>query len=411
MPEFSYIARNPDGVRIEDTLSASNLKEATESLLEDNLSIVKISERDTSFDFMAPFMERFNVSVEKIKNRIPLTSLVFFTRQLSTMFNAGLTLEKAISFLSKEEKHRTFKKVLVDIENSVKKGLLLSDSLSRHPGVFNNLYISLVKAGEVSGKLSVTLEELASYLESIEDTQRKVKSAMYYPAFILMFLGLVLVVLFAFIIPQFTSVYAQLNADLPVYTQMLLDSGDWLNNNLFTFFFTIFLFGFFMWLFFLTDRGRLIRDRFLLNVPIFGAIINQNVLSKFGKTFGILVGSGVSILDTMHLVKKVVDNRVYELAIEKSAKHIENGSSISDSLKLTDIFPGVLIQLMNTGEETGEIDKLALKVSDFYAKQVDAIVDRLTSIIEPALIILIGVIIGVVLVAVYMPIFKFGSAF
>ena len=411
MPEFSYIARNPDGVRIEDTLSASNLKEATESLLEDNLSIVKISERDTSFDFMAPFMERFNVSVEKIKNRIPLTSLVFFTRQLSTMFNAGLTLEKAISFLSKEEKHRTFKKVLVDIENSVKKGLLLSDSLSRHPGVFNNLYISLVKAGEVSGKLSVTLEELASYLESIEDTQRKVNSAMYYPAFILMFLGLVLVVLFAFIIPQFTSVYAQLNADLPVYTQMLLDSGDWLNNNLFTFFFTIFLFGFFMWLFFLTDRGRLIRDRFLLNVPIFGAIINQNVLSKFGKTFGILVGSGVSILDTMHLVKKVVDNRVYELAIEKSAKHIENGSSISDSLKLTDIFPGVLIQLMNTGEETGEIDKLALKVSDFYAKQVDAIVDRLTSIIEPALIILIGVIIGVVLVAVYMPIFKFGSAF
>ena len=411
MPEFSYIARNPDGVRIEDTLSASNLKEATESLLEDNLSIVKISERDTSFDFMAPFMERFNVSVEKIKNRIPLTSLVFFTRQLSTMFNAGLTLEKAISFLSKEEKHRTFKKVLVDIENSVKKGLLLSDSLSRHPGVFNNLYISLVKAGEVSGKLSVTLEELASYLESIEDTQRKVKSAMYYPAFILMFLGLVLVVLFAFIIPQFTSVYAQLNADLPVYTQMLLDSGDWLSNNLFTFFFTIFLFGFFMWLFFLTDRGRLIRDRFLLNVPIFGAIINQNVLSKFGKTFGILVGSGVSILDTMHLVKKVVDNRVYELAIEKSAKHIENGSSISDSLKLTDIFPGVLIQLMNTGEETGEIDKLALKVSDFYAKQVDAIVDRLTSIIEPALIILIGVIIGVVLVAVYMPIFKFGSAF
>ena len=165
-----------------------------------------------------------------------------------------------------------------------------------------------------------------------------------------------------------------------------------------------------MWLFFLTDRGRLIRDSFLLKVPIFGSIINQNILSKFGKTFGILVGSGVSILDTMNLVKKVVENRVYELAIEKSAKHIENGSSISDALKLADIFPGVLIQLMNTGEETGEIDKLALKVSDFYAKQVDAIVDRLTSIIEPALIILIGVIIGIVLVAVYMPIFKFGSA-
>ena len=411
MPEFNYIARNQDGVRVENSISANNLKEASDLLLSDNLSIIKISERDTSFDFMAPFMERFNLSIEKLKNRIPLTSLVFFTRQLSTMFNAGLTLEKAISFLSKEEKHRAFKKVLVDIESSVKKGLLLSDALGRHPGVFNNLYISLVKAGEVSGKLSITLEELAQYLETMEDTQRKVKSAMYYPGFIMFFLGLVLVVLFAFIIPQFTSVYDQLNADLPVYTQMLLDSGDWLNNNLFTFFFSIFLFSLMMWLFFLTDKGRLIRDKFLLKVPIFGSIINQNVLSKFGKTFGILVGSGVSILDTMSLVKKVVDNRVYELAIEKSSKHIENGSSISDALKLADIFPGVLIQLMNTGEETGEIDKLALKVSDFYAKQVDAIVDRLTSIIEPALIILIGVIIGIVLVAVYMPIFKFGSAF
>ena len=138
----------------------------------------------------------------------------------------------------------------------------------------------------------------------------------------------------------------------------------------------------------------MIRDKILLKLPIFGSIFNQSVLSKFGKTFGILVGSGISVIDTMNLVKKVVDNRVYELAIEKAAKQIENGSSISDALKLTEIFPGVLIQLMNTGEETGEIDKLAIKVSDFYSKQVDAIVDRLTSIIEPALIILIGVIIG-----------------
>jgi len=197
MPEFNYIARNQDGVRIEDSITADNLKEASNKLLSDNLSIVKISERDTSFDFMTPFMERFNISMEKLKTRIPLTNLVFFTRQLSTMFNAGLTLEKAISFLSKEEKHRTFKKVLIDIESSVKKGLLLSDALGRHPGVFNNLYISLVKAGEVSGKLSVTLEELAHYLETMEDTQRKVKSAMYYPTFILFFLGLVLIVLFA----------------------------------------------------------------------------------------------------------------------------------------------------------------------------------------------------------------------
>jgi len=411
MPEFSYIARTQDGVRKEDIISASNIQEASDLLIAENLSIIKINERDTSFDFMGPFMERFNLSIDKLKNRIPLTSLVFFTRQLSTMFNAGLTLEKAITFLSKEEKHKGFKKVITEIESDVKKGLLLSDALNRHPGVFNNLYVSLVRAGEVSGKLATTLEELSKYLEAMEDTQRKVKSAMYYPTFILIFLGMVMVVLFAFIIPQFTSVYDQLNADLPLYTQMLLDTGDWLSNNLLTFFSFIFLSLITIWLIFLTDRGRLIRDKILLRLPIFGSIFNQSVLSKFGKTFGILVGSGISVIDTMNLVKKVVDNRVYELAIENAAKQIENGSSISDALKLTEIFPGVLIQLMNTGEETGEIDKLAIKVSDFYSKQVDAIVDRLTSIIEPALIILIGVIIGIVLVAVYMPIFKFGNAF
>ena len=411
MPEFSYIARTQDGVRKEDIINASNIQEASDLLIADNLSIIKINERDTSFDFMGPFMERFNLSIDKLKNRIPLTSLVFFTRQLSTMFNAGLTLEKAIAFLSKEEKHKGFKKVITEIESDVKKGLLLSDALNRHPGVFNNLYVSLVRAGEVSGKLATTLEELSKYLEAMEDTQRKVKSAMYYPTFILIFLGMVMVVLFAFIIPQFTSVYDQLNADLPLYTQMLLDTGDWLSNNLLTFFSVIFLSLVTIWLIFLTDRGRLIRDKILLRLPIFGSIFNQSVLSKFGKTFGILVGSGISVMDTMNLVKKVVDNRVYELAIENAAKQIENGSSISDALKLTEIFPGVLIQLMNTGEETGEIDKLAIKVSDFYSKQVDAIVDRLTSIIEPALIILIGVIIGIVLVAVYMPIFKFGNAF
>lgn len=411
MPEFSYIARTTEGVRKEDSISASNINEASSVLTAQNLSVIKITERDASFDFIVPFMKRFNLSMDKLKNRVPLTSLVFFTRQLSTMFNAGLTLEKSITFLSKEEKNRTFKKVLIDIESSVKKGLLLSDTLNRHPGSFNNLYISLVRAGEVSGKLSVTLEELAHYLETVEDTQRKVKSAMYYPVFILIFLGLVLVVLFAFILPQFTKVYAQLNADLPVFTQMLLDTAEWLNKNLLTFFMSIFISLISLWTIFLTDRGRLFRDKFLLKVPIFGSIINQNVLSKFGKTFGILIGSGVSVLDTMKLVQKVVDNRVYEIGIKKAAKQIENGSSISDALKLTGIFPGVLIQLMNTGEETGEIDKLALKASEFYSKQVDAIVDRLTSIIEPALIIVIGVIIGIVLVAVYLPIFKFGSAF
>ena len=165
-----------------------------------------------------------------------------------------------------------------------------------------------------------------------------------------------------------------------------------------------------VWLLFLTDTGKLLKDRFLLRVPIFGKIIKDNILSKFSKTFGILVNAGVPVIDTFDLVKKVVDNRVYELAIADSKESIENGLNISQALKNTGEFPSVMIQLLSTGEETGEIDTLALKASEFYTKQVNASVDRLTSIIEPALIILVGGVIGVIIIATYLPIFHFGNA-
>ena len=172
-----------------------------------------------------------------------------------------------------------------------------------------------------------------------------------------------------------------------------------------------FSFSISLWLFTLTDRGSLIKDSFLLRVPIFGKIIEQGALSKFNKTFGILIGAGVSVLDSMKLISKVVDNRVYELAVNQSSKQIENGVTISQALKNTDKFPPIMIQLIKTGEETGEIDTLALRASEFYTKQVNAIVDRLTSLIEPVLIVVVGVVIGIIVVVTYLPIFDFGTTF
>ena len=188
MPEFTYIVRSESGVRHEGIIEAFNLNEASEKLRSDGLTVIKISERDTSFDFLTPFLERLNLEIEKFKNKVPLSTLVFFTRQLATMFAAGLTIERSIFFLAQEEKNKKFKKVLYDLESNIKRGLLLSDALERHPGVFFNLYIALVRAGEVSGKLADTLDELSLYMETVEDTQRKVKSAMYYPVFIIGFL-------------------------------------------------------------------------------------------------------------------------------------------------------------------------------------------------------------------------------
>ena len=233
---------------------------------------------------------------------------------------------------------------------------------------------------------------------------------MYYPVFIIIFLIFILFVTFTFLIPKFSSVYEQLGTDLPYYTVLFVNISVWLQNNIFS----VILFSIIsilsVWIFTLTDTGRLVKDRFLLRLPIFGNLIQQNILSKFGKTFGILISAGVSVMDSMDLIIKVVNNRVYELALIKAKKNFENGVSISEALKSTNVFPPIMIQLLSTGEETGEIDNLSLKASDFYSKQVNAIVDRLTSLIEPILIIFVGVVIGAVIVVTYLPIFHFGSA-
>ena len=331
------------------------------------------------------------------------------------MFAAGLTIEKSFFFLAEEEKNKKFKKILEDIELNIKRGLQLSDCLEKHPGVFSNLYVSLVRAGEVSGQLSQTLEELAVYLESVDDTQRKVKSAMYYPTFIIGFLVIMLFVTFTFIIPSFENVYKSMDPTgekgLPVYTEAMLWLGAKTQENIVLIlgsFVSVFLL---FWTFSLTDRGSLLKDRILLKIPIFGKIIEQGALSKFNKTFGILIGAGVSVLDSMKLISRVVDNRVFEIAVNKSAKQIENGITISQALKNSEKFPPIMIQLIKTGEETGEIDNLALRASEFYTKQVNAIVDRLTSLIEPILIVVVGVVIGIIVVVTYLPIFDFGTTF
>jgi len=410
MAQFNYIVRTKDGARQEGAIEADNINIASENLRSEGMTVVKIDERDTSFDFLTPFLNRLNLSLEKYKNRVPLTTLVFFTRQLATMFAAGLTIEKALYFLSQEEKHKKFKTIIASVEANIRRGMLLSDSLERYPGVFNQLYIALVRAGEVSGQLAETLEELSIYMETVEETQRKVKSAMYYPVFIVGFLSVTLFVTFTFIIPRFKDVYDQLNADLPYYTVLLVNMANWFQNNFIGFTFIVMLVFLGIWVTTLTDAGSLVRDRIVLRIPIFGNLVLQNLLSKFSKTFGILVGSGVSIMDSMGLLEKVVDNRVFEICIQKATKSIENGINISAALKETGVFPPIMIQLFSTGEETGEIDSLALKASDFYAKQVAATVDRLTSIIEPLLIVIVGVVIGAIVIVTYLPIFQFGSA-
>jgi len=407
---FHYLTKDEEGQRKEGEIRADSLDLAVEKLSSGGQMIISLKEADETFDFLGPFLDEIQLSIEKIKNRVPLSNIVFFTRQLATMFSAGLTLERAIQSLAAEEKHKKFKRILINVAENIRKGLNLSESLSRHPGVFNSLFVAMTKAGEVSGNLNEILDQLATYLESLDDTRRKVKSAMNYPVFMVVFLGLMLSAMFLWIIPKFSDVYAQLGAGLPAATRNLMEFSQWFSQNAGLMFFLFILVSFVLWLISKTQRGGYAVDSFLLKVPVFGALIDQSILNKFCKTFGILLGAGVPVLESTDLLKKVVDNKVYAKAVEDSSNFIRDGYNISTALRRTEIFPSILLQLAATGEDTGELDTLLDRASDYYQKQVNALVDRMTTLIEPLLILMVGGVIALMVVLTYLPVFHLGSA-
>ncbi|MCD6182279.1 MAG: type II secretion system F family protein [Candidatus Cloacimonetes bacterium] len=411
MAVFQYIIKDSKGARLEGTLKANTMDEAVDKLTREGSTIISVkSAEEGAFKGKLTLFDKLMLTFYKIKTGVGLKTLVFFTRQLSTMFSAGLTIEKSLSNLEKEEKNKKFRKVLKRMSNDIKKGFSLSESMEQHPGVFNALYVSLVKAGEVSGTLHTVLDELSDYLERAEDTRRKVSGAMSYPIFIVFFLILVVIGLFYFIIPQFGQVYADFNAELPGPTLVAIGISDFIRAHI-VFTMAILLgIALLIFLFYLSDRGRYLVDSALLKTPVLGSLINNSIMNKFARSFSILMFSGVPIMDTMELVENVVQNARVESAVRKARVMVKEGYSVAGAFKRTGVFPSTLLQLMTTGEETGEMDKLLGKAADFYGKQVDSVIDRLTSLIEPILIILMAVVVGSIIIVTYLPIFNLGLA-
>lgn len=411
MPNFAYIVKDAKGARVEGMLKAETLDMAIEKLSKEGSTIISVkAAAEGAFKGKLSLFDKVMLTVYKIRTAVSLRVLVFFTRQLSTMFSAGLTIEKAISNLEKEEKNRKFQRVLKKLSDDIKKGFSLSEAMEQHPGVFNPLYVALVKAGEVSGTLHTVLDELSDYLEKIEDTRRKVMSAMAYPIFILVFLILVVWGIFYWIIPQFSEVYSNFDADLPGPTLVAIAVSKFITTNIFLSVFFALLFLFAMFLVYLTDRGRYLMDQFKLKIPVIGQVINNSIMSKFARTFSILMAAGVPIMDTLELSENVVQNAVIESAIRRARVMVKEGYSVAGAFRRTGVFPTTLLQMTATGEETGDMDKLLGKAAEFYEKLVDSVIDRLTSLIEPLLIILMAGVVGTIIVVIYLPIFDLGQA-
>jgi len=395
MPNFAYIVKDAKGARVEGILKAETLDLAIEKLSKEGSTIISVkAAAEGAFKGKLSLFDKVMLTVYKIRTSVSLKVLVFFTRQLSTMFSAGLTIERAITNLEKEEKSKKFQRVLRRLSDDIKKGFSLSEAMEQHPGVFNPLYVALVKAGEVSGTLHTVLDELSDYLEKIEDTRRKVLSAMAYPIFVLVFMIVVIWGVFYWIIPQFSEVYSNFGADLPGPTLVAIAISKFITHNLFISILLVLVFAFLMFLVYLTDRGRYVMDEIKLRIPVLGQVINNSIMSKFARTFSILMAAGVPIMDTLELSENVVQNAVIEAAIRKSRVMVKEGYSVAGAFRRTNVFPSTLLQMTATGEETGDMDKLLGKAAEFYEKLVDSVIDRLTSLIEPLLIILMATIVG-----------------
>ena len=411
MAGFRYIIKDTKGARLEGSIKATTMDEAVEKLARDGNTIISIkSAADGAVNKNMSLFDKLMFFFYKMRTGIRLKVLVFFTRQLATMFSAGLTIEKSISGLERSESSRKFKKILHKIASDIKKGFSLSEALEQHPGVFNPLYVALVKAGEVSGTLHTVLDELAEYLEKIEDTRQKVISAFIYPFIIVGFTALVIFALFYFIVPMFARVYESFNAELPPLTQTAIAISYTIKDHLISTFLIIFAFIVVCFLFYLSDRGRYIIDKVILKLPVMGAVMKNSVYSKYARTFSILMASGVPIMETLELVEDVVQNGVIARAIQNARKWVKEGYSVNGAFKRTNEFSSTLIQLLETGEETGEIDKLLAKGAEFHQKLVDTIVERLTSLIQPLLIIFIAILVGFIIVVIYLPVFNLGFA-
>ena len=411
MPNFSYIVKDAKGARVEGIIKADTLDMAVDKLGKEGNTIIAVkAAAEGAYKGKMSLFDKVMLTIYKWRTGVSLKTLVFFTRQLSTMFSAGLTIEKAISDLERMEKQKKFARVLRRISDDIRKGFSLSEAMEQHPGVFNPLYVALVQAGEVSGTLHTVLDELSDYLEKIEDTQRKVMSAMAYPIFVFCFLIIVVWGMFYYIIPQFQEVYNNFNADLPVPTVVAINISNFIRTNIFlTILFAIILVITFF-LVYLTDRGRYVMDRVKLKIPVIGGVINNSIMSKFSRTFSILMAAGVPIMDTMELTENVVQNAVIEGAVRKARVLVKEGYGVANAFRRTGMFPSTLLQMLSTGEETGDMDKLLGKAAQFYEKQVDSVIDRLTSLIEPLLIISMAAVVGTIIVVIYLPIFDLGEA-
>src|SRR5213594_1749803 len=394
MPVYTYSARAINGELKNATIDAPSREEAVAQLRKQRLNVVKIDE--------AP--------KKKKGGKVPMRDIVIFTRQFSTMINAGLPLVQALDILATQSENPALKDVTRQVVFDVESGNTVAAALRKHPKAFSDLYVNMVAAGEAGGILDTILMRLAIFMEKNDALVRKVKGAMIYPGVIMSVAAAAITILLIFVIPTFQRMFAEAGIPLPFPTRIVI----WLSQNLQTYWFVPLggIVGFYYMFkkYYATQNGKLAIDKLMLKAPVLGDVLRKSAVSRFTRTLGTLISSGVSILDGLEITAKTAGNRVIQDAIMESRASIAGGETISAPLKKSQVFPPMVISMINVGEQTGGLDEMLGKIADFYDEEVDAAVSGLLALMEPVMIVFLGVVVGGMVVAMYLPIFDMVNA-
>ncbi len=335
--------------------------------------------------------------------------LVIFTRQLSTMIDAGLPLVQCLQILGKQQANPTFKKCLTQILADVEAGNTLADAMRKHPKIFDSLYANMIEAGEVGGILDTILSRLAAFKEKAMALQKKIKGAMTYPAICLGISLVILVVILVFVVPVFSEMFEGFGSSLPAPTQIVVNMSDGLKNYFIYFVMGVAVLVFIFKKIYATEKGRFRIDSMFLRAPVVGDLIRKVAVAKFTRTLGTLLQSGVPILDSLQVVARTAGNKVIERAVFRVSDAVAEGRAIVEPLEETGVFPNMVVQMINVGESVGALDAMLEKIADFYDEEVDQAVENLTAMIEPFMMVFLGGMIGGLVVAMYLPIFKIAT--
>lgn len=405
MPDFKYVARDNTGNRLSGAVTADTETEAKQELRKREMVIISIEEKRRGAPELKGTLGKAKAPRPHIRSR----DLTVFTRQLSTMIAAGIPMLESLEVLAEQADDRGFKHALEQIVDDVRSGTDLSAALSRHPALFKKIYINMIKAGEVSGQIDDILNRLADYQEANDTLKSEIKSAMTYPAVSLIMIVTIAVVLLIFIVPKFEQMFAQLQADLPLPTKILIAISHFLREK--AIIWGPALFGAIIALFIYskTSGGGRMRDWLVLRLPVLGMLFRKVAISRFSRTFATLLQSGVPILATLEIVATTSGNKVIEDAVVQASQNIRDGEPLALPLAKSGVFPPMVTRMISIGERSGALETLLEKISDFYDQEVKTTVEQLTSLIEPVLIGVMGVFVGGVVMAFYLPIFSMAS--